>query len=657
MKAKRSLAALAAAALFLHSIPVVFAEDAKKTVRVRVENSTFSKDDGAAWDGVLLDTEVEIGDGDTMYTVIAAAVEDEGYQLVAPDYGTGPYIMDINGVGVDTAANVPGEYPGWTSTLNDWFINQGVSSFTVADGTLEAGDEIAVLYTITWLDCGGSYMNNDTSLKALEFSAGELDKEFDPAVTEYTLTLSGEEEIYVTPTAANKNFQVRTYKNSYVPETKGAEYKRSEAVPVADGDKLFIGVGDPAWPTMNYSEGGIPKTLYTVTIVNDTTEQDNEAAAAEVEALIDAIGEVTLDSEDAINEAYTAYSRLTDEQKALVDNYDVLEAAMAKLAELKADTGSTSFNDMFNETAEALSKTDPVIGNEWKAIGLARAGKISDTYLANMSKALREYVDTVQDGKFNARRSTENSKESVLAAALGIDPEKISGRDILAAITDKDFTAAQGINGQIWANIALTGVGKDSAYRDILIAAQLENGAFSFDGETADVDITAMAVTALALDDSDEAKAAVAKAVEWLSSVQGDDGSYGSCESTAQVMIALSSVGINTETDERFIKNGSSLMDGLSVYYLGNGAFSHLAGAKEDGLATEQAFLALAAHYRLSNGMTAIYDFSDVKLTSDEAEQEKPADGGSNPATGAAAGAAFSAVLLAAVMLAAKKRS
>ena len=274
-----------------------------------------------------------------------------------------------------------------------------------------------------------------------------------------------------------------------------------------------------------------------------------------------------------------------------------------------------------------------------------------------MSKALREYVDTVQDGKFNARRSTENSKESVLAAALGIDPEKISGRDILAAITDKDFTAAQGINGQIWANIALTGVGKDSAYRDILIAAQLENGAFSFDGETADVDITAMAVTALALDDSDEAKAAVAKAVEWLSSVQGDDGSYGSCESTAQVMIALSSVGINTETDERFIKNGSSLMDGLSVYYLGNGAFSHLAGAKEDGLATEQAFLALAAHYRLSNGMTAIYDFSDVKLTSDEAEQEKPADGGSNPATGAAAGAAFSAVLLAAVMLAAKKRS
>ena len=193
MKAKRSLAALAAAALFLHSIPVVFAEDAKKTVRVRVENSTFSKDDGAAWDGVLLDTEVEIGDGDTMYTVIAATVEDEGYQLVAPDYGTGPYIMDINGVGVDTAANGPGEYPGWTSTLNDWFINQGVSSFTVADGTLEAGDEIAVLYTITWLDCGGSYMNNDTSLKALEFSAGELDKEFDPAVTEYTLTLSGEE--------------------------------------------------------------------------------------------------------------------------------------------------------------------------------------------------------------------------------------------------------------------------------------------------------------------------------------------------------------------------------------------------------------------------------------------------------------------------------
>ena len=49
--------------------------------------------------------------------------------------------------------------------------------------------------------------------------------------------------------------------------------------------------------------------------------------AAEVEALIDAIGEVTLASEDTIHAARSAYDALSDLQKAYVSNYDVLTAA------------------------------------------------------------------------------------------------------------------------------------------------------------------------------------------------------------------------------------------------------------------------------------------------------------------------------------------
>ena len=652
MIGKRLLSASAAALLAIGVLPAgAFAASAEtKTVRIVIENNTVSKADGAAWEGTLIDTETALKDDSDMQSVVEDVLKAENIDYSLSGWGG---LESINGLGADLGS--------YMSTLDDWFTSSGSYDYTAANGKLYDGAEIRVLFSAGYnygSDIGSVWGDNDTSLASLTFSDGELDKAFESGTKEYTLTLTDVEEIKVTPSAKNKNFQVRTYKNTYLPETDGAEYKRSASIPVADGDTLYIGVGNSNWPSMN-SGDDIKETVYTITIVSENTETDGEAAAKEVEDLIDAIGEVTLDSEDAINEAIAAYGRLTDDQKALVGNYSTLEAAIARLEELKAQNkSSASFEDMFNDTAAALAKTDAVIGNEWKAIGLARADKLPDAYKNSMADALRQYAATVSDGKFNARRSTENSKESVLAATLGIDPEKIAGQDILSAVKDKDYTAIQGINGQIWANIALTGVGKDSAYRDILLAAQLESGAFSFDNETEDVDITAMAITALALDDSAEAKAAVEKAVEWLSSVQKEDGSYGNCESTAQVIIALSSVGVDAVNDERFVKDGVSLMDGLALYYLGDGSFAHLEDGNADALATEQAFLALASYYRLTNEKSAIYDFSDVELKADTTEAPAPAEEpkGSNPATGAASGLAVTSVICLAFVLARKQR-
>ena len=57
--------------------------------------------------------------------------------------------------------------------------------------------------------------------------------------------------------------------------------------------------------------------------------ENDKAAAAAVEARIDAIGEVTIDSRTAIEKAEAAYEALTDEQKQLVTNSDVLTVARA----------------------------------------------------------------------------------------------------------------------------------------------------------------------------------------------------------------------------------------------------------------------------------------------------------------------------------------
>ena len=76
---------------------------------------------------------------------------------------------------------------------------------------------------------------------------------------------------------------------------------------------------------------------YSVLQAAETAYNNQKQAGVDnVKGLINAIGTVTLDSEDAITTARTAYNALTNEQKALVSNYQTLEAAETRLAELKA---------------------------------------------------------------------------------------------------------------------------------------------------------------------------------------------------------------------------------------------------------------------------------------------------------------------------------
>lgn len=67
----------------------------------------------------------------------------------------------------------------------------------------------------------------------------------------------GTDSVLVTPTASNKNYQVRTY----VGET---EYKRTAMVPTVDGTTITVKCGDPSWPNMNHDNE--PAQVYTVNV-------------------------------------------------------------------------------------------------------------------------------------------------------------------------------------------------------------------------------------------------------------------------------------------------------------------------------------------------------------------------------------------------------
>jgi hypothetical protein len=236
-------------------------------VRVIVENTTFIEPvDGVqpAWTGALVDTWVEIDEESTMMSCVMAALDTVNATQTGAENN---YIGAINGL----KAFDGGEDSGWMGALNDWFTHTGFGEVTVVAGTLEPGDEIRIMYTQNrGEDLGGTWYNNLKTLKAIAFKAGALSPAFDKDTHTYTLTVpEGTEQVLVTPTATNRNFQVRTYLGI---QASGTEYKRTAAIPVSDGAVISVVCGDPAWPSMNngsypgnYAENE-PAETYTITV-------------------------------------------------------------------------------------------------------------------------------------------------------------------------------------------------------------------------------------------------------------------------------------------------------------------------------------------------------------------------------------------------------
>lgn len=380
---------------------------------------------------------------------------------------------------------------------------------------------------------------------------------------------------------------------------------------------------------------------------------EEEVTAADVIKLINAIGTVTKNSGNAIAAARAAYNKLPADQKALVTNYDKLLAAEAAYAEiLKAlqegedKTDSASWRKTYSDALDAVKTEELTFGSEWLAIALARSGRsVPDSYYDSVVKAVQDAKGQLSDRKF-----TEYSRTILALTAIGKDPTDVGGYDLLSKLADMDDVTYQGINGAIFALIALdsgkydvptAAEGGNQTTRDGLVAyilkQQLSDGGWALSGSNADPDMTAMALQALAPYRTGDAAvlAAVDKAIQTLSDMQQANGGYSSwgtlnSESCAQVLIALATLGIDPVSDSRFAKNGLTVLDALLSYAV-SGGFRHTADGEVDAMATEQALCALTAYARLLDGKTSLYDMTDVldgqpaDVPDDAAPDEQPA--------------------------------
>ena len=277
------------------------------------------------------------------------------------------------------------------------------------------------------------------------------------------------------------------------------------------------------------------------------------------------------------------------------------------------------------------------IGGEWAVIGLARSGyDVPQKYWNNYYAAVEDYVESCK-GVLHKKKYTEYSRVVVALTAIGADPTNVAGYNLLTALGDFDKTIWQGINGPIWALIALDSGSYDmpinaeaktqatrQMYIDEILSRQLNDGGWNLSDKggngQSDPDITGMALQALAKYQSQsKVKAATDKALTCLSKMQDSDGGYASwdtsnSESVVQVIVALCELGIDLN-DSRFVKNSNTLLDNLFSYRHADGSFSHTAnGSGNDQMSSEQGFYGIVAAMRAIEGKNSLYRMSDCPI-------------------------------------------
>ena len=433
--------------------------DSGKTVgrvHVLIENRTYDK----TFYGTIADGWYTLGEKDSMMTMVLKALQNERFgwngtvdfdkEKVA-DYSI-TYISSINKDGKTLAEFTGGQKSGWMGTLNDWFVNEGFQAFSYANGRLENNDEIHIMYTCDYgVDIGGDWNSHDTGLSSLSIDKGTLSPAFNSSVTAYTLMLSGEKaNLKVTPSAKNKNYQVRTFLNQYNKDS--SMYKRTETISVKSGDVIYVGVGGAGWPTMN---SGGRETVYTIKVVNGASAESLTKMITALPAITYANYKAQSENVQSIRSAYTALStaekekvaaatltKLTEAEKKMTfyTEIDTTKSLLGKLPTCSAGASVTAtvrsaftaaqsaYNKLNDEQKKYIVIADVKNYNAW-------AEKIGAKTIVGSDEAPESPVKTTgktgatttmapADTNVTEKKNADGTKETVAESKVSADNQK-----------------------------------------------------------------------------------------------------------------------------------------------------------------------------------------------------------------------------------------
>ena len=253
----------------------------------------------------------EVVSGEEIVTITDNNCWVDELVFTAPVAGTYTFVVPA-GVGMVNADEMDGPTP-WNAKVYRDFNNNEVGMFTI---------KLAANETIRFY-VGALVKNVDVSIA---WTTDEVTMEEE----EELVAEMGDNTVVVDEAAIAEGVVIMTF----VVET--ADTYRFSSL----NDALFVRIlsnGMPVGAGTEYLEPG----TYTLVVIpaetlepgeyvlNIATVDLDQEAAEEMIAQIEALGEITLDSKEAIEAARLAYDAMTDEAKALVTNLAVLEAAEA----------------------------------------------------------------------------------------------------------------------------------------------------------------------------------------------------------------------------------------------------------------------------------------------------------------------------------------
>ncbi len=362
----------------------------------------------------------------------------------------------------------------------------------------------------------------------------------------------------------------------------------------------------------NVSIGGVLQLTATIVPDNATNKNVKWSSSDETIATVDTTGKVT-----AVKEG-TATITVTTEDGEKTATCNVTVAKVEK----------KDYTKTINNLIDGISSTVTIDNcDDWLALGLNKVGKnVPEGYLSKLEQRVKA---ATKNGVLDLGNPTEYERLTLAVLACGGDPTNIAGQNLIEKIYNNNNMSDQGINAYVFGLIALQAGNfnipnnavwtKEKLINKIL--SYQEDDGWSYGGGSADPDMTAMAISALApyYSTNTDVKSAIDIAINRLSQIQdANDGGFASyktknSESCSQVIIGLCANGIDPTTDDRFTKNGKNPMDALLTFATGdNKGFGH-ADNNINAMGTEQGLEALAAYKLFKLGKGSIYSGFTIK--------------------------------------------
>ena len=549
-----------------------------------------------------------------------------------------------------------GNMSGWMYRVNGNLPNLGMSDYAISDG-----DKINIFYVTSW-QSGGASPGSPSRLSTAEYGHQQ---EIEIA-TGTSLTFKAEVENGTNYHDADMAFLYVDGRRFYNYTATGA---KETAMTGEDGLLTMTFDKDGVYEINLYKQGvyamsntitvrvgsgnvkpeiilkaaqsrSTPNTALTLT-VTDTAGNPMQGIQLYMASDDEEIsGAVT----DAEGKATVRFAKLgTYEIYAKGEETKASAKITVKIAEElgNIDAAMSDALELANRRADALTDKSP-----WNSIALDR--QVSDTYTSGTLNELVQEIGQSIEAKSGTQYEvvTDYAKWVLAIQAAGGDPSSLvynnTKIDLLSKIYNfhvrlNDGTVktlyAQGLNAPIWSLIALDSVPEavpeNARYSkadlvEYILRAQKADGSFALSAEYgSDVDITVMALQALARHREESGvKTAIDKAVTWLAAQQQEDGGFTSintvnCESTAQTIIALTTLGMDPAAAPFKTETGKTMLDALLYYHLGNGSFAHTENTSgvltANDMASEQAHLALTAYDRYKQKAVSLYDMSSTE--------------------------------------------